>query len=709
MASLVAIPRRAAPPCQEIFVFRNHRAAAAALALCPWAYAQAQDPSAGTLPIVVISDDSEGESSRKQVEAERSTTPGGVTVVEGEDLRKRNVTSLADMLRYSPGVWAAGGLTGDSSFLSIRGSNLDATYYDGNGVKLLQDGLPVTAADGSNHNRDVDPLSARRAIVARGANALAYGASTLGGAIDFITPTARDGEPWEVLLQGGSHGQRQARFTVGAVDGNFDALVTGEAKRSDGFREHQRQDRQALYANAGLKLTETLRTRFYATAIDNDQQLPGVLTRAQLQANPRAAEAAAVAGNYRLNVQTWRVANKTAWDIDGSSSLAAGVSFEEQRLYHPIVYAPPFFSLLIDTTLRNAGATLRYQRRAGDHDLVAGLNYGRTGVRGGNYGYVAGGAQTLATAVDNEADNLEVFVLDRWRFAPDWTLVYGAQAVTGSRESRNTNVATGVESHPRGDYRSLNPRVGLIRQLSPTTQLFANVSRLYEAPTLYELQDDARGGNATLDAMRGVVVEIGTRGSRKFDRHRVHWDAAVYYGRLGGEILSRDDPAAPGTSLSINADRTIHAGLEALVGASFAIDGRGAHRIEPLASITLNDFRFSSDAVYGNNRLPAAPRYAIKGEVLYRHASGFFAGPTFDLVGRRYADFSNTYTVDAYTLWGLRAGYTARQWEIYVEARNLGDRKYASLFNVRDVATADAAILIPGETRSLYVGARLKF
>ena len=692
-------------------MFRNQRAAAAALALCPWVLAQAQAPheTAGTLPTVVVSGDNQAEPSRSEAEAERSATPGGVTVVDGEDLRQRNVTSLADMLRYTPGVWAASGTTGDSSFLSIRGSNLDATAYDGNGVKLLQDGLPVTAADGSNHNRDVDPLSARRAIVARGANALAYGASTLGGAIDFITPTARDGEPWEALLQGGSHGQRQARFTVGGVNGNFDALVTGEAKRSDGFREHQRQERQALYANAGLELTESLRTRFYATAIDNDQQLPGVLTRAQLQANPRAAEAAAVAGNYRLNVQTWRVANKTVWDIDGASSLTAGVSFEEQRLYHPIVYAPPFFSLLIDTTLRNGGATLRYQRRAGDHDVLAGLNYGRTGIRGGNYGYVTGGTQTLATAVDNGADNLEAFVLDRWSFAPDWTLVYGAQAVTGSRESRTTNAASGMVSHPKGDYSSLNPRVGLIRQLSPTTQLFANVSRLYEAPTLYELQDDARGGNATLGAMRGVVAEVGTRGSRKFDRHRVHWDAALYYGRLGGEILSRDDPTAPGTSLSINADRTIHAGAEVLLGASFAIDGRGAHRIEPLASISLNDFRFSGDAVYGNNRLPAAPRYAIKGEVLYRHASGFFLGPTFDFVGRRYADFSNTYTVDAYALWGLRAGYTAHQWEIYGEARNLGNRKYASFFNVRDIAAANAAILNPGEPRSLYVGARLMF
>lgn len=688
---------------------RNMRALAAALATISCAIAQAQDTTENTLELVTISAEREGDQSRKQVEAERTATPGGVTVVEGEGLRLRNVTSLTDMLRYVPGVWAASGSTGDSTFLSIRGSNLDATHYDGNGVKLLIDGLPVTAADGSNHNRDVDPLSMRRAIVARGANALTYGASTLGGAINFISPTARDGAPSEAVINGGSHGQRQARFTVGGVAENFDALVTAEAKRSDGFRDHQRQERQSLYANAGLQLGEALSTRFYLTSIDNDQQLPGALTRAQFHANPRAAQAAAVAGNYRLNVRTSRVANRTMWDIDADSSFTAGISFEEQTLYHPIVYAPPFFSLLIDTTLRNLGTTLRYQRRAGDHDLLAGLNYGRTSVTGGNFSYVTGGPQTINTRVDNNADNVELFIVDRWKFTPQWTAVYGAQMVSGRREVRNTNVATGAVRNPKADFDSINPRAGVIRELSPTAQLFANVSRLYEAPTLYELDDDVRGNNSTLDAMRGVVLEVGTRGSHTFDRHRMHWDTAVYYGRLNGEILSRDDPNAPGTSLSTNVGKTLHAGMEALVGASLAMDGAGAHRLEPLVNITLNQFAFKNDSTYRNNRLPAAPRYAIKAEVLYRHASGIFFGPTFDVVGRRFADFSNTYTVDSYSLWGLRAGYTTQQWEVYAELRNASDKKYVSYFSVRDIAAANAAILTPGEPRSLYVGARLKF
>jgi iron complex outermembrane receptor protein len=209
------------------------------------------------------------------------------------------------------------------------------------------------------------------------------------------------------------------------------------------------------------------------------------------------------------------------------------------------------------------------------------------------------------------------------------------------------------------------------------------------------------------------VLEVGSRGAVDAGTAGWHWDVALYWRRLKDEILSRDDPAAPGTSQSFNVDRTVHAGVEALLGASFALDANGAHRIEPLVNLTLNHFRFDGDATYGDRDLPAAPKVALKGELLYRHASGFFIGPTFDHSGRRWADFSNTYKVAATTLWGLRAGYASDTWEVFADARNLGDKAHVSQISVLDAAPANAdataAILAPGEPRSLYVGARLKF
>src|SRR5690606_37212481 len=264
-------------------------------------------------------------------------------------------------------------------------------------------------------------------------NALTYGASTLGGAIDFVTPTARDTDS-EIVLNGGSHGQVQGRITTGVVAGDFDGLVTVESRKWDGFREHHEQERKGIYANTGWKLSDAVNTRFYFTYLDNDQELPGALTAAQFEEDPYQAQASAIetAGHYQYNVETWRAANKTVWDIDTNSSFSIGFSFEDQKLYHPIVYSPPYFSLLIDTEQRNAGTSIRYNLRLDDHDLLAGLNYGETTVEGGNYFQEQGRRGNLMGLVDNNADSLEVFLVDRWQVADKWKLVYGVQAVSAA-------------------------------------------------------------------------------------------------------------------------------------------------------------------------------------------------------------------------------------------------------------------------------------
>ena len=55
----------------------------------------------------------------------------------------------------------------------------------GRGLKLMQDGVPLNLADGSFDFQAVEALTARYVEVWRGANALQYGASQLGGAVNF--------------------------------------------------------------------------------------------------------------------------------------------------------------------------------------------------------------------------------------------------------------------------------------------------------------------------------------------------------------------------------------------------------------------------------------------------------------------------------------------------------------------------------------------
>ncbi|MEQ1729569.1 MAG: TonB-dependent receptor, partial [Vicinamibacterales bacterium] len=562
---------------------------------------------------------------KAEVEAQRAATPGGVTVVEGDELYSRHVSGIADLLRYVPGMFAQSSYGSDELFFSSRGSNLDATDYDKNGIKLLQDGLPVTTADGNNHNRVIDPLTARYASVARGANALTYGASTLGGAIDFTSPTARNSAPLSVFFDGGSYGSANGRATFGGAREKVDGLVTLEGRQWDGYRDHSGQKRWGVYSNAGWHPSAATNVQLFGTYVYNDQRLPGALTRAEAAADPDQASDAALDGHSGKVVKTARVAAKTTWSLGTNGSVSAGLSYEGQSLFHPIVNqvlldfdgpgpnAPvEVFSLLIDTDHRDLGAMMRYDRRVDAHELLAGVNFGKGSVSGGNYRNLKGQPNGLSESYDSHSDSVEAFVIDRWRPSDRWTAVFGAQVVSAAREVLVTNALTSAVTNPDTRYTTINPRAGVIASLKQAGEVYGNVSRLFEAPTTFQLIDQVRGGNATLEPMTGTVAEVGWRSSAS-QAQGTHWlwDLTAYYARISNEILSMDDPKAPGNSLVTNIDRTAHAGIEALVGSSIAA-GDG-HRIEPRVSVTLNRFRFDADPVYSTNRLPAAPTYAARG------------------------------------------------------------------------------------------------
>ena len=95
----------------------------------------------------------------------------------------------------------------------------------------------------------------------------------------------------------------------------------------------------------------------------------------------------------------------------------------------------------------------------------------------------------------------------------------------------------------------------------------------------------------------------------------------------------------------------------------------------------------------------------MRGDELYRRGA-MYLGPTFDLVGRRYADFANTYEVGSHVLVGVRAGRAIGRSEWFVELRNISDEAYIASVNVLYVASPDARVLYPGAPRSIFAGVR---
>jgi iron complex outermembrane receptor protein len=94
--------------------------------------------------------------------------------------------------------------------------------------------------------------------------------------------------------------------------------------------------------------------------------------------------------------------------------------------------------------------------------------------------------------------------------------------------------------------------------------------------------------------------------------------------------------------------------------------------------------------------------------VLYKHPSGFYAGPNVEWVPEPYfVDNANKVTTEAYALLNFRVGYdTGKGWSGYLEGRNLLDARYIASASIAETATAASALFEPGTGRAVFGGLR---
>lgn len=115
----------------------------------------------------------------QQEKEKLESVAGGTNLVIVE--KDTRLATLHDALDYQPGVLVQNFFGGiDQPRLNIRGSGVQSAPL-ARGILLMQDGLPVTDADGSFHISTLEMRNARMISIRRGANSLNPQSNTLGG------------------------------------------------------------------------------------------------------------------------------------------------------------------------------------------------------------------------------------------------------------------------------------------------------------------------------------------------------------------------------------------------------------------------------------------------------------------------------------------------------------------------------------------------
>jgi iron complex outermembrane receptor protein len=154
-----------------------------------------------------------------------------VDTVDRSQILQQGGANLADALANTPGVTGTSFAAGASRPV-IRG-------FDANRVRVLEDGIgSFDVSDiGPDHGVPIDPLSAQRIEVVRGAATLRYGSQAIGGVVNAINnrvPMTLPDKPFSAELSG-SYG---SNASTGEGSALMDARSGQFAFHADGFARH---------------------------------------------------------------------------------------------------------------------------------------------------------------------------------------------------------------------------------------------------------------------------------------------------------------------------------------------------------------------------------------------------------------------------------------------------------------------------------------
>ncbi|MFM2198816.1 MAG: hypothetical protein RLZZ505_2248 [Verrucomicrobiota bacterium] len=675
-----------------------------------------------TLDRTIVKSDPESTLTQPTLEQDRlelSKIPGGTETVDAERYLSGRASTFAETFFLSPGVVAQSRFGSDEARISIRGSGLQRTFH-GRGIRLMQDGIPLNLADGGFDMQSVDPLAASHINIWRGGNALSNGSTTLGGAIDYLSHTGYSAPGYSARIEAGSYEYLRARFAGGITEGSSDLYFSLSHASQNGFRDHAEQSAQRFFANYGIRLRDDLETRFFLTAIHTDSDLPGSLTKAEMEANPRQADGSifgAVNFDNRRDYELFRFANKTTLrDGNNTWDFTAGYTYKD--LDHPITPFAGVIDQLSNDLAFGTVFTNTDELGGRENRFRSGLSFTYGNTTNSVFLNNLGARGALRTRDDQTATNLEGFIENRHQLTDELSFTAALAAAYSTRENDrefSNPVATPPFYFPPApgalvtyddSYANIAPSLGLLHE-KDGIQWFAGISRSFEPPSFSETVT----ANIARDAQTANTIEAGTRGTRSFAK----WDATVYYSQVKDELLTITDPLTL-VSTTKNADDTIHYGIELgaeldLLGTAW-IEENPAHRLVFRTAYTYGSFEFDGDPTYGDNDIAGLAPHLVRGELLWENAEGYYAGPTFEWVPvKSFIDHRNTFAADPYALLGFKFGRRVSEgisW--FVEAKNLTDETYAATHGVIDNAGGvDQRQFLPGDGRSVFAGLEWTF
>jgi len=726
----MSMPRRP-PQLHHLMV-----AMLAAITASTLTHAQQAQGDAATLPSITIQGArTEAELKKEELQEVLQHVPGGTNLIDLDEKRGSQST-IAKVLDFEPGIIVQEFFGGnDQPRLNIRGSGIQDNPVS-RGIQLLQDGLPVNQADGSFIIGLLDPEQAQYVSVYRGSNALRYGGTTLGGAIDFSQRNALNSAS-TAALETGSWGAVKTAVSFGQRINDWDLYLRVARQQTKGWRAHSQAERNNLALNFGVD-RGAWRNRTYVNLTDNQFDIPFVLTKARAVSDPRS-----VIGDYVvpgappstesfLNVRMRRPMRDTQQTRVGHKTLYTGETFNASAGVYAEHITDKFKNPAwqADTKAKNIGLdasidTTRQWFNGLDTRLEAFVS-ANTGSMPRRYRIVhptTGELERVFGNVNLNAHNVVAGGQIIQNLTPSVQVLAALQYVDNTRKVRDLRVPGLLDSTFK--YKAMNPKVGIIWTPRENQRYYANVSRSSEAPTFWQLVDLGEGSvpfNPATQHLRvkplkmqeAVTFEIGTAHAYE----RMAWEATVFHSNIKRELIAEVmDFAIDGSTVNYDHD-SWHQGVELAFNARTASGIlRSGDHFTMRGVYNYSRFTFRGGR-YQGKRVAGVPVHLIMGEVGYQfnEALGLSLSARWQPQDTHIDHSNGDLMQDKYLLLGANVTWKPhKQWELFLDVRNLTNQTYQTAYVVRGFSAEENSgglatpSFVPGPERHFFAGVRFSF
>ena len=675
---------------------------AASLLLAPYAFAADAPPTSGPLQAVTVT--------ATRIATSSFNVPAAISSVPGEQLTEDALgVNVADDLSTVPGLLARNRNNyAQDQQISIRGIGANSTFGI-RGVRIYQDGIPQTGADGQGQVSQFNLDSAERVEVLRGPFSALYGNSS-GGVIQIFTADGTQPDRERAAAAYGSFGVWRAgldaRGTAAALAYNADFTHFSV----DGYRPHSAADSESFNAKFGYEADERNHLSLVLNVISRpDAQDPLGLTPTQFHTNSNQAAPAAILFDTRKSLQQQQAGLIWNFDFTSNQSLQVmgyyGHRSVRQFLAIPIgaQASPTSSGGVVDLDRNFGGSDVRWSWRtelAGrPFTWVAGVSYdSQNELRRGYDDYLGSTLGIEGTLRRNENDityDLDEYTQLSWDIATQWSLMAGIRH-SDVNFTVDDHFVTAKNGNDSGSvtYSAGTPVAGVVLKASSWLNLYASFGRGFQTPLGSELAyrpDGGSGPNFALQPARSTNSELGA----KFQlQPAVYAEATLFNTQTHDEIVV--DTNRGGRSTYQNAGRTTRRGAEASLDWRFATPWHlqlaytyvEAAYTDAYDTCTAAPCAVAKVLVSAGNRLPGVPRNNAYGLVRFGDERGPFATASAQYVSAVAVNDVNSVFAAGYALFGASAGYADTLphggWKLFVRVNNLFNRHYVGSVIVDD-------------------------